>query len=49
MTELWQKVRDEMQPGSQFISNTFGVPEAEPDETIELHDLSHARLMIWRR
>ncbi len=48
MTRLWEKARAEMRPGSLFISNTFGVPGVEPDEVVELHDLSHARLLIWR-
>jgi SAM-dependent methyltransferase len=49
MERLWKKVEREMRPGSLFVSNTFGVPGVEPDETIELDDLSHARLLIWRR
>ena len=48
MARLWQKARAEMRPGSLLISNTFAIPGIEPDETIELHDLSHARLLIWR-
>ncbi len=49
MAELWHKVEREMRPGSLFISNTFAVPGVEPDETVELHDLSQSRLLIWRR
>lgn len=49
MAELWRKVEREMRPGSLFVSNTFAVPGVEPDETIDLNDLSHARLLIWRR
>lgn len=49
MPRLWDKVVAEMRPGSLFISNTFAVPGVEPDETVELNDLSHARLLIWRR
>jgi hypothetical protein len=49
MAQLWEKIEREMQPGSLFISNTFSVPGIEPDETVELHDLSHSRLLIWRR
>ncbi len=48
MARLWQKARQEMHPGSLLISNTFAIPGIEPDETIELHDFSHARLLIWR-
>lgn len=49
MAQLWDKVQKEMAPGSLLVSNTFTVPGAEPDETVELHDLSRARLLIWRR
>ncbi len=48
MARLWAKARDEMRPGSLFISNTFAIPDVNPDETIELHDLSRARLLVWR-
>jgi hypothetical protein len=48
MARLWSKVRAEMRPGSLFISNTFSVPDIGPDETIELNDLSRARLLVWR-
>lgn len=48
MARLWQKVRAEMKPGGLFISNTFPVPGVHPGESIELHDFSHARLLIWR-
>ncbi|NTV95068.1 MAG: hypothetical protein HGA75_06575 [Thiobacillus sp.] len=49
MAELWRKVEREMRPGSLFVSNSFAVPGHVPDETVELHDLSQARLLIWRR
>jgi len=49
MARLWQKVETEMRPGGLFISNSFGVPGSEPDETVALNDLSQARLLIWRR
>lgn len=48
MARLWQKARAEMRPGSLLISNSFPVPGVPPSESIELHDLSHARLLIWR-
>lgn len=48
MPRLWEKARAEMRPGSLFISNTFSVPGVEPDEVVELHDFSSARLLIWR-
>lgn len=49
MSRLWDKVVKEMRPGSLFISNTFAVPACAPDEMVELHDLSQARLLIWQR
>ena len=48
MAHLWEKVSAEMPPGGLFISNSFPVPGTSPSETVELHDLSHARLLIWR-
>ena len=48
MARLWEKACSEMLPGSLFISNSFSIPGVEPDEVVELHDLTHARLLIWR-
>lgn len=48
MPRLWEKARREMCPGSLLISNTFAIPGVAADETVELGDLSHARLLIWR-
>ena len=48
MPRLWDKARAEMRPGSLFISNSFAVPGEQPDEVVELNDLSNARLLIWR-
>ena len=48
MPDLWQKAVREMRPGSLFVSNTFPVPDLSFDEEIELHDLSHSRLLIRR-
>lgn len=48
MARLWEKARSQMRPGSHLISNTFAIPGTLPHETVELHDLSHARLLIWR-
>lgn len=49
MPRLWEKVRQEMRPGSLFISNSFGVPGVQPDEVVELNDVSRAKLLVWRR
>lgn len=38
MPALWQKLSTEMKPGSLFVSNSFAVPDREPDETWTLSD-----------
>jgi hypothetical protein len=48
MEALWQKARNEMQPGSLFISNTFAVPDHPPQETLTVDDLHHSTLYLWR-
>lgn len=48
MARLWDKARREMRPGSLFVSNSFTVPGVTPERIIELEDLSHARLLVWR-
>jgi len=48
MPRLWQKASTEMRPRSQLINNTFATPGVAPDEVVELNDLSHARLLVWR-
>jgi len=47
MPALWRKVRDEMRPGSLFVSNTFDVPGVAPDRVITLGNGRRA-LLIWR-
>ena len=48
MPRLWRKARNEMKPGSLFISNTFGVPDLPPNETLTLQDVRAAKLLVWR-
>lgn len=48
MERLWQKARNEMRPGTLFISNTFAVPDQPPQNTIALDDLHGSTLYIWR-
>lgn len=48
MPELWAKIQREMKPGSLFISNSFPVPEIEPDEVLELDDARQTRLYCYR-
>ncbi len=48
MAQLWQKARAEMRPGSLFISSTFVVLDHPPQHMIEVNDLHHATLYIWK-
>jgi hypothetical protein len=48
MEALWNKAKQEMRPGSLFISNTFAVPDHPPLETISVDDLHHSTLFLWR-
>jgi hypothetical protein len=47
MNALWRKAKQEMRPGSVFISNTFAVQEIPPQETITVDDLHHSTLYLW--
>ena len=48
MERLWRKARTEMRPGTVFISSTFAVPEQTPHGTVQVDDLHHSELLIWR-
>lgn len=47
MGRLWNKVKDEMKPGSTFISNSFAVP-APCDEEISINAPREASLFVHR-
>jgi hypothetical protein len=47
MAALWEKVRREMRPGALFVSNSFAVPDVEPDRVVTLGGRD-ARLYVWR-
>ncbi len=47
MIQLWEKVNREMRPGTIFISNSFIIPDIEPDEVILIEDFHHSKLYIW--
>lgn len=38
MQELWSKARAEMKPHALLVSNSFPVPEVEPESTVEVAD-----------
>ncbi|BCN92833.1 hypothetical protein THMIRHAM_06180 [Thiomicrorhabdus immobilis] len=48
MPRLWNKVKEEMLPGSIFVSNSFAVPDVEPSEVWELSDSRKTILYIYR-
>ncbi len=48
MAKLWHKAKQEMKPGSLFVSNTFAVPGVEPERTISLDDMSGSVLYVWQ-
>lgn len=47
MEALWNKARQEMSPGSLFISNTFIVPDHPPQEIITVEDMHRSTLYLW--
>lgn len=48
MERLWLKARAEMRSGTVFISSTFSVPEQAPHEAVQVDDLHHSTLLVWR-
>lgn len=48
MERLWHKAREEMRPGTIFISSTFSVPDQMPDQTLQIDDLHQSTLLVWR-
>jgi len=49
MAALWEKVQNEMQPESLFISNTFAVKDHPPQKILQTDDLHHSELHVWRK
>lgn len=48
MPRLWQKARAEMRPGSLLVSNSFAVPDAAANGTVEVADRRATRLYCYR-
>lgn len=48
MEQLWHKVCAEMRPGTLFIVSTFAVPDQSPHEVVQVDDLHHSALFVWR-
>ncbi|POZ61124.1 SAM-dependent methyltransferase [Chromobacterium alticapitis] len=49
MPRVWSKFLAEGRPGCLLISNTFAVPDIEPDERLPLGGPLQKELLIWRR
>jgi hypothetical protein len=48
MSKLWEKVKDEMEPGSIFVSNSFAVEGVEPSEVWTLNDSRQTKLYLYK-
>jgi hypothetical protein len=48
MPRLWERARSGMKAGSLLVSNTFAIPEVEPERTIVLPGRADARLLVYR-
>lgn len=48
MERLWHKARAEMHPGALFISSSFDVPGQTPHTTVQVDDLHHSKLLVWK-
>jgi len=48
MAALWEKAQQQMSPGSEFISNSFPIPDVEPQQIIEINDERGTRLYCYR-
>ncbi|TDH38772.1 class I SAM-dependent methyltransferase [Pseudohoeflea suaedae] len=48
MAKLHAKATSEMKPGALFVSNSFKVPDVEPERTIELGDGRQTGLHLYR-
>jgi hypothetical protein len=49
MTDLWDKVQQEMRPGGLFISNTFAVPGVSASSVVEVQDARQTKLYCYQR
>ncbi|HEY1026324.1 MAG TPA: class I SAM-dependent methyltransferase [Pseudomonas sp.] len=47
MPRLWAKAQAEMRPGSWLISNTFEIPGAPADRSLELNEGRQTELFLW--
>jgi SAM-dependent methyltransferase len=48
MAALWRKAEDEMRAGGVLVSNSFAVPDVEPERIVEVGDRRATRLYLYR-
>lgn len=48
MPEMYRKACKEMRPGTLFVSNSFTVPDHQPDRIIDVSDGRKTRLHVWK-
>lgn len=48
MPRIWERACSGMRPGTLLVSNTFAIPDVEPERIIVLPGRSDARLLIYR-
>lgn len=48
MARLFAKAQEELKPGSLFISNSFAVPDHNPDKIVTVKDGRKTKLLIWK-
>ena len=48
MPKMFAKARAEMRPGTLFVSNSFAVPDVEPEVVVEVGDTRKTRLYLYR-
>ena len=48
MPRMFEKARAEMRPGTRFVSNSFAVPDVEPERIIAVDDGRKTRLFVYR-
>jgi SAM-dependent methyltransferase len=48
MARLWRKACAEMRPGTLLVSNSFAVPDVDPEATVTVADRRHTHLHCYR-
>lgn len=48
MPRMFAKAKAEMRPGTLFVSNSFAVPDVEPEAVVEVDDTRKTRLYLYR-